>query len=117
MRRLRGLHIPFYSPLIAGRRCSPQGRVRVAHVPLFGGYVFIYADEGQRYRSLTTNCVSRWLSVPDGMKLIQDLRQIRQLIAAGAPLTPEAQLEPGMPVRIRSGPLARVQRKLGKLSP
>jgi len=37
--------------------------------------------------------------------LVCDLRQIHRLVQAGKPLTPESKLEPGMPVRIRSGPL------------
>jgi len=109
MRRLRGLNVPFYTPLIPKRTRSPSGRTRIAHVPLFAGYTFIYGSECDRYRALTTNCVSRWLQVPDGVALTRDLRQIQQLIESGAPLTPEARLEPGTPVRIRSGPLAGIE--------
>jgi transcriptional antiterminator RfaH len=78
-------------------------------VPLFSGYVFVYGEEGERNLAMTTNCVSRWLSVPDREKLTQDLRQIQRLIASSAPLTPEARLLPGMRVRVRSGLLAGIE--------
>jgi transcriptional antiterminator RfaH len=105
MRRLRSVGIPFYAPCVPRRTRSPSGRVRMTHDVLFAGYVFLYADSVGRREALTTNCISRCLHVPDGTELTQDLRQIRQLIEVGAPLTPEARLEPGSPVQIRSGVL------------
>jgi transcriptional antiterminator RfaH len=41
--------------------------------------------------------------------LTRDLRRVHQLIEAGAPLTPEARLEAGARVRVRSGPLAGIE--------
>lgn len=105
MRRLLGQSLSFYGPLLARRSRSPAGRMRTAHVPLFPSYVFLYGDTTERARALTSNCVSRWLAAPDGAALTRDLRQIHRLIQSGAPLTPEARLEPGARVRIRSGPL------------
>jgi len=105
MRRLRQMEIPFFGPVIERRTRSASGRVRISNVPLFAGYVFLRGDEEARYRALTTNCVSRTLPVPDPVTLVNDLRQIRQMIAADMPLTPEARLQPGMRVRVRSGPL------------
>ena len=105
MRRLRAMEIRHYGPLIERRTRSPQGRVRSSFVPLFAGYVFLCGTDADRYQALTTNCVSRCLAVDDHCGLVCDLRQIHQLVQAGKPLTPESRLEPGMPVRIRSGPL------------
>lgn len=105
MRRLRRMAVPFYGPMIKRRNRSTGGRIRTSHVPLFPGYVFVHGVEEQRYQILTTNCVSRCLEVPDWEELVHDLRQIRQLIVSDAPLTPEALIESGMRVRIRSGPL------------
>jgi transcriptional antiterminator RfaH len=105
MRRLRSLEIAFYSPLVHKRTRSPNGRVRESFVPLFASYVFVHGNEQQRYQALTTNCVSRCLSVPDGAQLVHDLRQIRQLIELDTPLTVEARIEPGCLVRVRSGPM------------
>ena len=108
MRRLRGLNIAFYTPLIARSQRSPAGRTRTTYVPLFAGYVFMYGGADDRYRALTTNCVSRWLLAPDGVELTQDLRHMHRLVESGAPLTPEARLERGTRVRVRSGPLAGI---------
>jgi len=109
MRRLQALDIPYYAPLLIKRSRSPSGRMRTSQVPMFGGYVFVNGDEEARRTALTTNCVSRWLDVPDGRQLTYDLRQIRRLIEAGAPLTPEARLQPGQHVRIRRGPFVDLE--------
>lgn len=106
MRRLRALDIAHCAPMIARRTRSPQGRVRTAHVPLFSNYVFVCGDDADRYASLTTNCVSRDVKVVDGVQLASDLQRIYQLIDRGHPLTPEARLQPGVAVRVHSGPFA-----------
>jgi transcription termination factor NusG len=116
MRRLRGLEIPFYCPLVGRRSAAPSGRTRVAHVPLFAGYVFMYGGGDARYRAMTTNCISRWLAVADGRGLTRDLCQIRLLIDSRAPLTPEARLEAGARVRVRGGPLAGLEGTIIKRS-
>ena len=90
MRKLHALEASFYAPLVPKRSRSPQGRVRVSHVPLFSGYVFLYGDATRRHTALTTNCVSRCLEVSDGVELTNDLRRIRRMIEVGQPLTPEA---------------------------
>jgi transcription antitermination factor NusG len=104
-RRLRALEIPHYCPLIRKRFRSPSGRVRESFVPLFPGYVFLCGDQQQRYQALTTNCISRCLEVPDGTQLCRELAQIHQLIESCALVTPEARLEPGRQVRVKSGPM------------
>jgi transcription antitermination factor NusG len=109
MRRLRQLAVPFCAPLVARRSRQAGGRIRTAYAPLFPGYVFAYGDVADRYTAMTTGCVSRWLSVPDGPSLVHDLRHIRQLIETDAPLTVESRLEPGSRVRIRSGPFLGIE--------
>ena len=49
------------------------------------------------------------LPVPDPHRLCFELRQLRRLIAAGAPLALERQLANGMRVRVRSGSLIGVE--------
>jgi hypothetical protein len=105
MRRLRGLEIPHYGPTIEKRGRTPRGRIRTAFIPLFTNYVFLYGDASQRYAALTTNCVSRDLPVFDGSQLAADLRQLRQMLSSGVPVTPESRLQPGARIRVRSGPL------------
>jgi len=107
-RELLKHQIPFYLPLVRKTNVS-RGRKRTAQVPLFGGYVFLYGSEEERVRSLATNRISRVLTVEDARQLLFDLRQLRQLIAAGAPLTVESRLAPGQRVRVRQGAFAGLE--------
>lgn len=103
MRRLRGLSIHHYCPLIKRRTKSPNGRLRVSHVPLFSSYVFVLADEQQRYQAMATNCIARSLEVCDADRFLTDLMQIQRLVETEAPLTPEKRIRRGQRVRVRSG--------------
>jgi transcription antitermination factor NusG len=105
MRKLEATAIPFYAPLIRRRLHSAGGRTRFSQVPLFPGYVFSLVDDDQRRKALGTNTIARWLPIADESSLVADLRAIRRLIETEQPLTPEARLESGQPVRVRSGPL------------
>jgi len=106
MRMLLAKEISFYSPIIARRYRSPNGRMRSSLQPLFGGYVFVCGEEQQRYEAVCTGCVSRWLDVPSAHELVEDLRQVQKLIELDAPLSPESRLVPGQRVRIRHGAFA-----------
>jgi transcription antitermination factor NusG len=105
MRRLRALQVSHYCPLVQKRTKSPAGRLRTSYIPLFSSYVFILGDEATRHLALTTNCVSQCLQVVSPKRLTFDLSQVKRLIESNAPLTPEARLQPGNRVRIRSGPM------------
>ncbi len=109
MRRLIGMEVPFYCPLIARKNRSPSGRVRTSHVPLFPGYVFCWATPEQRQLALTTNCISRTLPVVDHETLVHDLRQIRRLIESDTPLSPESRIQPGALVRVKNGPMMGIE--------
>lgn len=104
MRRLQPLDVAFYAPLVPKRTRGRFGRIRTSYVPLFSSYVFIHGDGAHRQLAVTTNCVSRWIAVPDGEGLVRDLREIRRLIELGVPLTAEERLPAGARIRIRSGP-------------
>ena len=109
VRRLRGLGVSHYSPLIKKKSKSPSGRIRQSYVPLFAGYVFLCGDDGHRRQALETNCVSSSIDVKDHERLVQDLRKIKRLIDSDAPLTPESRIEAGARVRIRSGSLSGLE--------
>ncbi|MBX3439267.1 MAG: UpxY family transcription antiterminator [Planctomycetaceae bacterium] len=106
MRRLIKLGIAFYCPVIEQQHRSPNGRLRTSHIPLFSNYVFLRGDENDRYAALTTSCISRDIEVPDPERLVHDLCKINTLIAAGRDLTPEARIETGTRVRVKTGALA-----------
>ena len=107
-RDLLGHEIPFYLPLIE-KKVVNRGRTTTSRIPLFAGYVFMYGSERERTTSLTTNRISRILTIDDPGKLVHDLRQFRQLIATDAPLTVESRLTPGNRVRVRRGPFAGIE--------
>lgn len=106
MRRLRRMEVPFYGPTIEKRSRTPRGRSQRSYLPLFPNYVFMLGTAAQRYAALTTNCLSRDIPVSNGAELQNDLRQLRELILTGMPLTAERCLEAGVRVRVRTGPLA-----------
>ena len=103
MRRLRQMEIPHYGPVIPCSYKSPTGRRRTSHLPLFSNYVFLCGDDERRYQALTTNCISRVIEVPDPTQLFSDLRELRELIQVGAPLAPEARIEAGDRVIVKTG--------------
>ncbi len=107
-RELLKLRIPFYLPLIA-KDSIFRGRRIASYIPLFAGYLFLYGNEDERLTALQTNRVSRILDVEDTGSLVHDLRQIRRLIASGAPLTVESRLVPGNRVRVKHGPFAGLE--------
>ena len=105
MRKLQAAGVPFYAPMVRRRLHSPGGRVRASYVPLFPGYVFSLVDDEQRRTALATNTVARWIPIVDERMLVDDLRAIKRLIDTERPLTPEARIEPGQAVRVRTGAL------------
>jgi transcriptional antiterminator RfaH len=103
-RRLVRSGIPFYLPLIS-RRLLMRGRIAESYVPLFSGYVFLLGTREERLKALSTGCVVHSLEVFDQEQMWRDLRQVRQLLASGAPVLPEQRLAPGMLVEIQRGSL------------
>jgi transcriptional antiterminator RfaH len=106
MRHLRVLDLPHYAPQIAHRRRSPSGRIRTTYAPLFNNYVFVCGDNDIRYQAVCTGCVQKATPITDVTTFVHDLRQVRDLINIGVPLTVESRLEAGQKVRVRSGPFA-----------
>lgn len=97
--------IGFFLPLYERSRVLQRRRVR-SYVPLFPGYLFLRGTDDDRRTALETNLVAGCLHVEDQDELTSDLARINELIQSGAPLSPEARLQPGMPAEIRGGPLA-----------
>jgi transcription antitermination factor NusG len=95
--------VPYYLPLVT-RKSLSRGRTRVARIPLFPGYVFVYGGDEERAQVLKTNRVPGIRLVSDGESLRADLLRFAELIASGAPLVPEARLVTGNRVRVKAGP-------------
>ena len=107
-RALLARQIPFYLPLIK-KTSVIRGRSITSHIPLFAGYVFLYGSDEERVLSLTTNRISRILTIHDVDNFWHDLRQIHRLISSNAALTVESRLIPGNRVRVTSGPFAGIE--------
>ncbi len=101
-RQLLSMGIPFYLPLVR-KDSMIRGRRVQSHLPLFGGYLFLFADDSQRVDCLATNRVSQLHHVGDPEQLHRDLCQINWLIRSDAPLTLERRLSAGQRVRVRTG--------------
>jgi len=89
-----------------------RGRRFRSHLPLFPGYVFLHGGSEARLAALETNLVAHVIDVDDQDRLHGDLARVNQLLATGAPVTPEERLEPGDPVEVIRGPLAGLEGKV-----
>jgi transcriptional antiterminator RfaH len=103
--------VAYFLPLHR-RRWRNRGRLFESHLPLFPGYLFLHGDAQARLAALETNLVAHWLPVEDQQQLYADLVRVHELIATGAPLTPEDKLRPGTRVAILRGPLAGLEGKV-----
>lgn len=101
-RQLYGQNVPFYLPL-ALQRSLISGRKRESYLPIFRGYLFLFGTDEERIISLATNRISAIIPVHDQEQLRADLLKLHRLIETEAPITVEKLLEPGRPVRIKSG--------------
>ena len=99
---------PFYLPLVA-RRQIIRGRLRISHLPLFPGYLFMAGDQEGRLVALRTNRAVCVLPVPDATSLVQQLRDIHQLLESGMDIEREMILVPGRRVRVKHGTLVGLE--------
>ncbi|MEX0641560.1 MAG: transcription termination/antitermination NusG family protein [Pirellulales bacterium] len=100
---LRARRVPHYLPLHE-RQTISRGRRFRSQVPLFGGYLFLFADLHERITALESNRVARTIDVPHWQhaELCRDLLQVQRLIESGEPLTVESRIQPGQRVRVKS---------------
>lgn len=110
-RHLLANRVPFYLPAVTRARRSAGRRV-LSQVPLFTGYVFLFADREERLTALAGHRIVRTLEVPDQRRLWADLRQVHRLIASGLPVGPEDRLAPGADVEVREGPLSGLRGRI-----
>jgi transcription antitermination factor NusG len=74
-------------------------------VPLFNGYLFLYASDEERVQALSTNRIAQAWSATMTSELTRDLQNVQALIESGVPLTTEGQLSAGQRVRVKHGAL------------
>lgn len=104
-RQLRSRQVPFFLPIHESWKTYQRRRI-ASYSPLFPGYVFTLADEETQAACADVKEVVTRLEPGDQEQLREDLKRIHALLEAGAPLTREERLQPGMPAKIVSGPLA-----------
>jgi transcriptional antiterminator RfaH len=110
-RQLESLEVPFYLPQVPHESLI-RGRRHTSLLPLFSGYLFLFGDDNERIKALGTKRVSHMLCAVDAQAMTRDLINIRTLIESGAPLTVESRLEPGRPVRVKSGALMGMEGRI-----
>ncbi len=94
--------VGYFLPLFQKRQPNRQ-RDRYSLAPMFAGYLFFVGGAGQRLLALQSNHVAGIIQVEDREKLLGELRQIKQALAAKVPVHPATFLNKGQKVRIRSG--------------
>jgi len=107
-RQLLESEIPFYLPLTS-RVNLVRGRRTRSRIPLFGGYLFLWANADERVRCLRTGRVVHVLDAHDQRQLTDELRNLHHLIGANAPVTLEQRLSAGQRVRVKSGAMQGVE--------
>ena len=107
-RTLLPTDIGYFLPCTQSRSLI-RGRIRIAYLPLFSGYLFVRGDREQTSRLLRHRQVASIQSVVDQSRLLAELRQVHALIASGAPMTAVDRLAPGMQVEIQHGPLRGIR--------
>jgi transcriptional antiterminator RfaH len=116
-RVLRKSGIGNYLPCLP-RRNRIRGRIVVARIPIFAGYVFVNGGPEAKSRTAATGRVVELLPVADAAGLQSDLRRVHCLTGSGLPLAAVEDVFIGTPVRIHSGPMTgltgRVVRSQGR---
>jgi transcription antitermination factor NusG len=102
---LAAKRVSYFLPMVWKIR-RIRGRTIRSLLPLFGGYLFFCGEERQRIGVLRTNRVANLIEVRDQHRLVQELSQIEQALAAGADLTPHDYIKVGQRVRVIGGALA-----------
>lgn len=105
---LIGKNISYFLPMTWKVQHRSYRTIR-SLLPLFSGYLFFCGQEKERVELLRTNRVANIIVVKDQQRLLGELLQIEQALAAGAPLTPYKYLKSGQRCRVIAGPLLNLE--------
>ena len=108
--------VPCYLPL--RRRTHRYGaRTRTFLSPLFPGYAFCIVDPARRAHLRQNRHVANVLETVEQAKLVHQLRQVWQALAAEAAGGPEVlpYLQAGRPVRVTAGPFRGLEGVVAQL--
>jgi transcriptional antiterminator RfaH len=106
--------IKYYLPLES--RMKVYGRKKVCTtLPLFSGYLFVFADEKEQYELLLTHHISQILKVSNQYELIEDLEKIYVAESCETNLIPcELKIE-GRSARIDTGPMRGLEGVISRI--
>ena len=105
---LIGKNINYFLPMTWKVQRKKHRTIR-SLLPLFNGYLFFCGEENERVETLRTNRVANIIEVKNQQMLLNELSQIEQALAAGAPLTPYKYLKTGQQCKVIAGPLLDLQ--------
>lgn len=103
-RFFRSRGIPYFMPC-SQKRHVIRGKLFTSFLPIFPGYLFLYGTDDEHHSGASCRHAASVQHIPDQQRFDADIRQVRTLLACGAPVTAEDKLEPGMEVEIKQGPL------------
>jgi len=101
--------IEHYLPLMESVRDYGVGGKKRFLKPLFPGYVFARVPLAQKNRLYEQQLIVRTLPVENERVFLQQIDQVKTLLASGIALTLKPLFTKGRPVRVSSGPLRGVE--------
>jgi len=108
------VEIKYYLPLET--RIKIYGRKKVqTTLPLFPGYLFVLADEKERYELLLTHHISKILKVSNQLELLEDLEKIYVAESCEIKLVPCELNIDGRRARIDIGPMRGLEGLISRI--
>ena len=104
----------FYLPLESRIKIYGRKKVQTA-LPLFAGYLFVLADEKERYELLLTHHISKILKVSNRFELIEDLKKIYVAESCKISLIPCELNIKGRRARIELGPMRGLEGLISRI--
>jgi transcriptional antiterminator RfaH len=94
----------YYLPLIESVRAYGRQTKRFTK-PLFPGYVFVHLPVAEKNRIYQQDLLARAFAVEDEARFIQQLDDVRAIVASGLALSVHPLLKRGSAVKVIGGPL------------
>lgn len=114
-RHLLKIGFPYYLPC-EKKRVKVGKSIRAVHIPVFSGYIFLMAEEDQRWRAMASNRVASLQRVVDQERFWTDLNRVRSLLDLGKPVEAHMSLSVGTTVTLRDGPMSGMTGTILKVS-
>lgn len=108
------VEIKYYLPLESRIKIYGRKKVQTA-LPLFPGYLFVFANEKERYELLLTHHISKILKVTNQFELIEDLEKIYVTESCEINLIPCELNIKGRRARIEIGPLRGLEGLISRI--